>query len=99
MWLRREHLLQRGLYYFKGKNECDFILVDREKPVKLVQVCWDISEPDTLKREINGLAEAAKYLNCDDLTIITAEDEREIKHENLNIKLVPAWKEMLKSIN
>jgi hypothetical protein len=96
LWLRTKH--QMGLYFFKNQGECDFVILDRDKPVKLIQSCWDISEPDTLKREIAGLAEAAKYLNCDDLTIITAEEEKEIEHSDFIIKVVPAWKEMLKNI-
>lgn len=96
LWLRQKTFFQVGLHFYKKNKECDFILFDRDKPVKLLQACWDISEPDTLKREIAGLVEASKYLNCNDLTIITAEDEKEIKQDDLTIKVVPAWKEMLK---
>jgi len=96
MWLRREHLFQRGCHYFKGKNECDFVTFDREKPLKLIQACWDLSDGNTLKREIAGLVEAAKHLECDDLNIITAEEEKEIEQDNFIVKVTPAWKEMLK---
>lgn len=97
LWLRQQTFFQRGLHFYKIKKECDFVLFDGDKPEKIIQSCWDISEPDTLKREIAGLTEAAKYLNCNDLTIITAEEEKEIKQDNFIIKIVPAWKEMLKN--
>jgi len=95
LWLRRNTFFQVGLHFYKLNKECDFVVFDRDKPAKLIQSCWDISEPDTLKREIAGLIEAAKYLNCDDLTIITVEEEKEIEQDNYTIKVVPAWKEML----
>ena len=85
-----------GLYFYKGTKECDFIILDRDKPEKIIQVCYQIADPDTLKREIAGLKEAAKYLNCDDLNIITAEDEKEINIDGQIIKVVSAWKEMSK---
>ncbi len=96
IWLRQKTLLQRGLHFYKIKKECDFVLFDRDKPIKLIQSCWDIGNNETLKREIAGLEEAASYLNCDDLTIITTEDEKEIKYKKYKIKIIPAWKEMLK---
>ena len=96
LWLRRQSPFQRGLYFYKGGKECDFVVLDRDKPAKLVQACWNINNEETIKREISGLTETARYLNCDDLTIITPDVEKEIKHNGLVIKICPAWKEMLK---
>jgi predicted AAA+ superfamily ATPase len=95
LWLRRQMPFGRGLYFFKGKRECDFVVSDRDKPVKLIQVCWDISDSETLKREIAGLVEASDLLKCHDAAIITPEHEGEINTENLNIKIQAAWKLML----
>lgn len=95
LWLRRQVPFGRGLYFFKGKRECDFVVLDRDKPVKLVQACWDISDAETLKREIAGLVEASQTLNCHDATIITPEHEEEINTGNLSIKIQAAWKLML----
>jgi predicted AAA+ superfamily ATPase len=95
LWLRRQMSFGRGLYFFKGKRECDFVVLDRDKPVKLIQACWDISDADTLKREIAGLVEASQTLNCHDATIITPEHEEEINTGNLSIKIQAAWKMML----
>jgi predicted AAA+ superfamily ATPase len=92
LWLRGRASFQRGLYYFKNKSECDFVVFDRDKPVKLVQSCWDVSGQNTLKREIKGLVEAAKYFNCTDLTIINIDAEMEIPNGELSIKVIPAWK-------
>lgn len=95
LWLRRQMPFQRGLYFYKGKKECDFVLFDRDKPVKLIQACWNINDNDTLKREIAGLSEASEVLNCFDATIITPEHEEEINTGKLKIKIQAAWKQML----
>lgn len=95
LWLRRQMPFQRGLYFFKGKKECDFVLTDRDKPVKLIQACWNINDADTLKREIAGLTEASEVLNCFDATILTPEHEEEINTGKLKIKIEAAWKKML----
>ena len=97
LWLRREAPFQRGLHFYKGKKECDFVMFDRGKPELLLQVCYNFSETDTQKREIDGLIEASNYFNCDNLKIITDELETELTINNKTIKIVPAWKEMLEN--
>ena len=66
-----------------------------EDVVELIQVCWDISEKETFKREIRGLLEASKITNCDNLNIITIEEERTIQIEEKMINIIPAWKWMM----
>lgn len=95
-WLRTQIPFQRGLFFFKAKKECDFVWMDRDKPHKIIQACWNIDEIDTLKREINGLAEASDYLNCNNAIIVTQDKEKEMIVGNLKIQIVSAWKEMLK---
>ena len=58
----------------------------------MIKASWDISNTDTLKREVAGLTEAARYMNCDELMIITSDNETEINQDNLLVKVVPAWK-------
>lgn len=96
LWLRTQMPFQRGLYFYKEKKECDFVMLDRDKPVKLIQACWNISDADTLKREIAGLVEASESLNCKETFLITPEYEEEINAGSLKIRVVAAWKEMLK---
>lgn len=96
-WLRTQIPFQRGLFFFKEKKECDFIWLDREKPYKIIQACWNISDNNTLKREVEGIAEAAAYLKCNNAIILTAEQEKEITINHLKITMAPAWKQMLKS--
>ena len=81
--------------YFQGKGECDFVLQHEESVRALYQVSWDMSDPGTRKREIDGLMEAASQTQCDNLYIITKEEENEIVVETKLIHVIPAWKWLL----
>lgn len=37
---------------------------------RLIQVCSDISDPKTLKREMRSLIKASQELHCDDLLLL-----------------------------
>lgn len=93
--LNRNKHLDDKITYFQGNYECDFVVQRMEDVVELIQVCWDISEKETLKREIRGLLEASKITNCDNLNIITIEEERTIQIEEKMINIIPAWKWMM----
>jgi predicted AAA+ superfamily ATPase len=95
LWLRRKAPFLRGLLYYKEKKECDFVLFDRNKPELLVQACYNFTDPDTRKREIDGIMEASVFFNCKNLLILTFDHEEELNINNLNIRIVPGWKEML----
>lgn len=95
LWLRQKCPFQRGLLYFQEKKECDFVTFDRNKPEALVQCCYHFYDLDTRKREIEGLLEASRYLNCKNMKIITLEQEEELHADGRIIRVVPAWKEML----
>lgn len=92
-------LKRRGedIFYYKTKNnlEIDFLTVIGKKPDKLIQVCWDISEDNTKKREINALVSASKELKIKSGIILTTDNEDEIKVERIKIKIIPVWKWLL----
>lgn len=95
LFLRRNILMQNVLYYYKGKKECDFVLAENHQVMSLIQVTWSINDPDTRKREVEGLLEAASVTGCRDLVIVTMEGEAEIKESDYTIRVIPAWKWML----
>lgn len=78
--------------YFQGDYECDFVIQSNDSVTRLIQVTWDMSENDTFEREIRGLLEASTATGCENLVIITHDDERIIERNNLQIKVLPAWK-------
>lgn len=93
--LRRQFPFGRGLYFYSGNKECDFVLTKNDTATQLIQVCYNISNPDTLQRELQGLTEAADYFKCKNLLLITNDEEREIKLDKHKINVVKAWKWML----
>ena len=83
------------IYYYKDKTECDFLVRSYEQVTQLIQVSWDLSDPDTFNREVRALLNAAAATNCNNLLIVTADDERELTVKDKTIKVVPAWKFLL----
>lgn len=92
------HLFYRSkqleLYYFNENAECDFVITSLKEDTRLVQVCWEITTSNR-NREINGLTAAMKYFKTEKGTIITFDQEEEIKTDLGKIKLIPAWKHLL----
>ena len=88
-------------YYWKNPQheEVDFIIKENTKITALIQVCYDVSNPDTKKREIRSLIKAKQELKCSELLILTndyeAEESAEWYGEKAKIKFIPLWKWLL----
>jgi hypothetical protein len=87
-------LKRRGaeLFYFKGKKECDFLEIRENNKKNIYQVCYDLQDKSTKKREIDGLMEAMLFFNLDSGFILTFSEEDEIKFEGKMITIKPVWK-------
>lgn len=70
--LRQEN---ENIFYWKDdKNrEVDFVIMDGGLVTSLYQVCYDISDTDTLEREVKSLHRTKKVLKCDNLNLIAFE--------------------------
>ncbi|MDP1694312.1 MAG: ATP-binding protein, partial [Candidatus Woesearchaeota archaeon] len=98
-------LRRRGkeCYYWKNveREEVDFVIKNESKISQLIQVCYDISDPDTKKREIKALLKASKDLRCDALLVINQEYSGEEELEWFGIKrkvtFIPLWKWLLEN--
>jgi uncharacterized protein len=91
--LIRQH---QNIHYFKNKSaDVDFVLTKENEVCKLTQVSYSINSPETYARETRSLWEASKQLNCNDLTIVTFDEEKTIEQDGSIIKVVPAWKWLL----
>ena len=95
--LNRRRKGMETIAYYQGRGECDFVIAEDETVRRLVQVTWDMSGTDeqgrmTRKREIDGLVDAAEALGCDDLTIVTHDEETIVEERGHRIRVVPAWK-------
>lgn len=76
-----------SIYYFREKNECDFIVKDKSGRMQAIQVCYRLEE-DTLRREMKGLKEAMEVTGLKKGTIITLDQEDKFD----DIDVIPAWK-------
>ena len=62
--------------------------------IELIQVCWDASNVKTFAREVRGLKSAMEEFSIKAGTIVTLDDEVSLDE---NIKVIPAWKWLLKN--
>jgi len=89
-------LARRGEEFFTYKEpngkEVDFAVRQAGRTRELIQVCYDLSDPKTRKREVAGLLRAAEELDCGNLMVLTWNEEGEISAQGRGIKLLPAWK-------
>ncbi|MEI7621326.1 MAG: ATP-binding protein [Candidatus Moraniibacteriota bacterium] len=91
-------LKRRGadIFYFKDKKECDFVIRKGLKITEAIQVTRSLADPKTAEREIVGLLEAMEKFKLKTGLIITESQEEEKVIAGKKIKIVPAWKWLLK---
>jgi len=91
-------LLRRGkeVYYFAGKNECDFILKEGLEIVEAIQVSYRIDR-DNEQREYAGLIEAIQAYQIPESLVLTYDFEDTIEINSTKIKILPVWKWLLSS--
>jgi len=77
------------IYFLKNGFECDFITVSTGGIKDIIQVCHDISDPYTLKREVKGITRAAKKLGLKRGTIITYDQQDTMQENEVSIDIVP----------
>ncbi len=79
------------VFYYRDRTfEVDFIVAKSGVVESLYQVCYNLSDDKTRKREINGLLQGARKFRCTDLTIITFDQAEEYTADDLTIHIVPA---------
>lgn len=84
--LRRQ---TKDIYYFAGKGECDFILLEKGCITKAIQVCYELNA-DNLDRELSGLFEAMKSFDLDHGTIVTFNQNDHFEQDGLKVDVVPS---------
>jgi len=89
-------LLRRGkeFYCYKTKDgkEVDFAVKEELKIGQLIQVCYEVDNYMTQKRETNALLKAAKEIKCKNLILITWDYEAKEKSDDKQIRYMPLWK-------
>ena len=85
-------LLRRGkeVYYYAGKNECDFLVKEGAKVTTAIQVAHAITK-ENYEREVNGLTEAMKVYNLNEGYLIVNEMEINKSDTYPSIKIISTW--------
>ena len=93
--IQRRYARNYDINYWRGSQgqEVDFALSRKGHVDKLIQVCWDVEEPDTWKREVGGMRAAMKRLGTKSAIIVTSETSG----SEGSIQVVPMWKWLLES--
>jgi len=96
-WELVRRLPETEIFYWKNiaHKEVDFVVKNGEKASSLIQVCYDLSNSETKKREVNSLLAASKELRVKDLSIINFDKEGQEKVKGHIIKIIPVWKWIL----
>ena len=89
-------LFRRGgeVYYFKGRNECDFVIKTGSRPTEAIQVCWELTQKNE-KRELSGLAEAMNSLDLISGRILTFAQTGKKKIDGKKVIIQPVWRWLL----
>jgi len=84
---------EEKIYYWKNKQglEVDFIVKQKTKPTNAIQVCWNIGDKPTKKRELTSLLSALKTFNLKAGIIITEDYFGEEKIKRKKIRYIPLW--------
>ncbi len=87
----------KEIYYWKDsqQREVDFVVIEDKEPNQLIQVCYDVKNPETKKRETFALVKASEELKCENLWVITYDYENEEIFDGKLIKFISLWKWLL----
>ncbi len=97
--LIRKQTLNKNIetYYWKNpqQEEVDFVIKEGLKIKQIIQVCYNITDYDTKKREIRALLKASRELRCKNLLVITEDKEDTEIIDKKKINYIPLWKWLL----
>lgn len=86
--------INKEIYYYQDKKECDFVVFKKGKIKELIQVCYELTA-ENIDREIDGLLEAMSFFNIMEAKIITFNQTEIFNKGERKIIVLPAWKYMV----
>lgn len=79
------------VFYYRDRTfEIDFIVAKDGVVEELYQVCYDMTNEKTRKREVNSLLQGATKFHCSNLTILTFDEQETITEGNYTIQVKSA---------
>ncbi|MBS0654739.1 MAG: ATP-binding protein, partial [Verrucomicrobia bacterium] len=86
-------------YHTQKKQEVDFIVLSETGQLALYQVCLDLSEEETRKREVEALLVACQELEQKTGFLITDDHEETIHLNGSTIHCIPFWQWAYKNLS
>ena len=92
--LRRGYIPGQTLFYYRSRNdrEIDFVTRKGTMVEQLIQVCYDMTSEKTRKRELDALVEVAGELHCDNLLVVTNDQQEKINWKGKKVSIIPIYK-------
>ena len=89
-------ILRRGhdVYYYSGKNECDFLIKKGMDIIEAIQVSDTVTE-ENIEREINGLKEVMQLYDIDHGLLIVNDIDISLQNADPSITVLYAWNWLL----
>jgi len=84
----------KEIFYFQDRNECDFVVKEKDNINQAIQVCYDLNE-ENQEREIRGLVEVMEKFKLKKGLILTYDQEDEFEVGSKKILVKPVWKWLL----
>lgn len=84
--LRRKY---ENIYYYSEKQECDFVVVEKNHPKLVIQACFELNA-DNLDRETGGLFDAMSFFGFKNGTIVTLNQKDNFEQNGKKITVIPA---------
>lgn len=84
--LRRKY---KQIFYYKGRGECDFIVMEKSVVKEAIQVCLNVDD-ENFYREYNGLLDAMKNLELKEGTIVTLNQSDKFEKDNMVVNMILA---------
>jgi predicted AAA+ superfamily ATPase len=86
----------KKIFYYQGKQEVDFVLVEGMLAKEAIQVCaGDLTDKKIFDREISALVECMSELKLSEGTIISWNHSERIEHSGKLITILPAYRWLL----
>ena len=86
------------VFYYRDRTfEVDFMVAKDGVVEELYQVCYDMTNEKTRKREVNSLLQGATKFHCSNLTILTFDEQETITEGDYTIQVKSASQWLLNS--
>ena len=82
-----------GSFFWTSRNaEVDFVIPEEELAI---QVSYSMADPDTFRRETDGLIKLSSVQNVKRMIVVAKDEEDIVEKDDCRIEIIPLWKWLL----